>query len=90
MKMAKLTLAAGGLVAAAYGSALVWWRLWMYNGIPAPPRYLHWFISASGEGSYDLTELEMFGVLLATGAVALLMTCRGINKRQNKPSEATP
>ncbi len=41
----------------------------MYKGVPAPPRYLHWFISSDGEASYFLTEMEMFGALLATGLI---------------------
>ena len=71
MKMVKWTLTAAGLVTIAYAAALVCWRLWMYNGIPAPPRYLHRFIWFDGEKSYALTEVEIFGVCLMAICVIL-------------------
>ena len=75
-------LAGVGVTAAAYISAAVWWRLWMYEGWPAPPRYLHRFIWSDGEGSYNLTYAEMFGVCLAV-AGGLWTAVRLIKHGQN-------
>ena len=40
--------------------SFVWWNLWMYSGLIGPISFLHWFIAADGEFSYDLTQYEMF------------------------------
>jgi hypothetical protein len=77
-----------GIAAGAYVAALICWRLWMYNGVPAPPQYLHWFISADGEASYNLTEMEMFGVLLVVASV-MSVALRRIKRRQNQQIHGT-
>lgn len=51
--------------------SVVWWRLWMYQGFIGPVPVLHWFISADGEGSYDLTYYEMIIHIAITGFLAL-------------------
>ncbi len=51
-------------IALSFLISLVWWRLWMYEGFWGPVPFLHWFVISDGEGSYTLTELEMFVHLL--------------------------
>jgi hypothetical protein len=90
MNMIRWLLAVAGGILAAYISALMWWRLWMYEGLrPAPPRYLHWFIWSDGEGSYNLIQAEMFGVCLLAG-FGLWITVRLMKRRQNHAVVGTP
>lgn len=44
----------------SYLLALIWWRVWMYQGFWGPVPILHWLVPIDGESSYFLTELEMF------------------------------
>jgi len=37
----------------------LWWRLWMYHGWFGSPHWLFIFYQASGEGAYDIVQLEM-------------------------------
>ena len=48
------------LLVVSYGLALIWWRAWMYHEAIGPIPFMHWIVSSDGEGSYTLTELEMF------------------------------
>ena len=52
------------LMITASVSAIVWWRLWIYDGWPGTLGILHQFIEVDGESSYDLELLEMFLVSL--------------------------
>jgi hypothetical protein len=89
MKRIRSAFVAAGVVAGAYAAAIVWWRMWMDNGIPGPPPYLHWFIRADGEASYVLTELEMFGVCVLSVCIALATVHAIKRRRQNKAVQAT-
>ena len=44
--------------------SIIWWNLWMYQGMFGSIPILHWRISVDGEASYDLTFYEMFFHLL--------------------------
>ena len=53
-----------GLLIVSYFLSFGWWNLWMYSGAIGPVPFLHWFIRADGEFSYDLTQYEMFSHLV--------------------------
>ena len=44
----------------SYIVSLLWFRGWLYHGIFGPLPILSWFIVRDGEGSYLVTEIEMF------------------------------
>ena len=48
----------------SYALALLWWRMWMYNGFIAPPEFLSPFLKRDGESAYNRVELEMFITIL--------------------------
>jgi len=56
--------------------SIVWWRLWMYQGLIGPIPFLHWFIWSDGEGSYDLTHYEMIIHLIIVFYLLVLLTRR--------------
>ena len=60
-------------VPVACGVTVVWWRLWMYDGLVGPPPILQPFIATDGEGSYDRVGAEMSIVVwtLALCAIGL-------------------
>ena len=60
--------------------SLAWWNLWMYKGFIGPIPLLHWFIETDGEGSYTLTEAEMF-IQLMVIAFGVFVLNKISNKR---------
>lgn len=44
----------------AYLLAILWWRMWMYEGFFGPITLLEPFVTTDGEGVYNRVELEMF------------------------------
>lgn len=59
-------------VAISYVLALLWWRLWMYNGLVAPPEFLSPFFKGDGENAYNRVELEMFITILIPVVVGII------------------
>jgi hypothetical protein len=59
-------------VVPATALSVVWWLAWMYRGWPGAPKLLRHFISADGEGAYDLVHLDMFLVLLTASFLVVL------------------
>lgn len=89
----KLTFLAFVAVAGAYTLALLWWRLWMYKGFPGPVPFIHWFKVSDGEGSYALTEVEMFlhvllVIFLLSGFVFSLKKSRARHQQMRKTDQA--
>jgi hypothetical protein len=52
------------LIVGSFLLSFLWWNVWMYQGFIGPIPFLHWFIIADGEFSYDLTQYEMFAQLI--------------------------
>lgn len=89
----KLTFLALVAVAGAYTLVLLWWRLWMYNGFAGPVPFIYWFKVSDGEGSYVLSEVEMFlhvllVIFLLSGFVFSLKKRRARHQQMRKIDQA--
>lgn len=50
-----------GFALATIGLATLWFRLWLYEGLPVAPRFLRYFYETDGEGSYDQV---LYGIMI--------------------------
>jgi hypothetical protein len=63
-----------GWLVAAFLVSTVWWRLWLYDGLPGASGVLGRMRQADGEGAYDAMAHEMFficAVVLAAAAIGV-------------------
>ena len=60
--------------------AVVWWRLWMYQGFVGPPGVLESVFDSDGEGFYDLVFWEM--LIIISAIILSLIMLFNIRRRQ--------
>ena len=88
MKTTKILLIAVALLGFAYAMSECWWSLWMYHGWSGTPGLLHRFFPVDGEGSYDLTFVEMFIVCIAICVLGIVaLTHLRFQKKKTEPNK---
>ena len=51
-------------IVVALGSAIIWWRMWLYHGWIGSPQVLTKLLRVDGEASYNVVMIEMFIICL--------------------------
>jgi hypothetical protein len=58
-----------------FGLSILWFRLWIWEQLPYPPKIVRLFLNADGEGAYDLVardiEITIAGLLVVVFILAM-------------------